>query len=48
MEACFPADRARKELLRDLPAIVAREAEITILLFLLRMLAEVKRWAAAD
>jgi hypothetical protein len=44
MEACFPADKARKELLHDLLAVVAREDEKTIRL-LLGMPAEARKWA---
>ena len=47
MEACFPRDKGRKELLHDLLALVAREDEKTIRL-LIGMLAEVKKWEEAD
>jgi hypothetical protein len=47
MEACFPADKARKELLHGLLALVAREDEKTVRL-LLRMLAEVRKRSKAE
>ena len=42
MEACLPADKARTELLHDLPAPMARDDEKATRL-LLGMLAEVKK-----
>jgi len=47
MDACFPKDKKRKELLTELLALVAKEDDKTVHL-LMGILDEVKKWAGTD